>query len=410
MIFDAFSTLRIDFFLLVLKFFFATSPVWLPIFLFVIFMEIWIKYIRTQFILKSGSVLLEIRLPRDVFKTPLAMEIIFTSLQQMANSTYIEAFIKGKHRPWFSFELVSIGGEVHFFVWTQPKFRKHIESQFYAQYPGVEISEVEDYTKDFFYEPGKTDLFAVAFKLTKADVYPIKTYVDYGLDREQEEESKIDPMTSVLEYLGSMKAGEQVWIQIMIQAHRKMSFKSDIVWPKRPDWTEAGKKEIKKKIEEINGGDDEDGVRRAPTMGEKETIAALERSLSKIPFEVGIRAMYLGRKESYDGSAISGLMGSFRQYNSETLNGFRPSKVTDFDYPWQNFRGKKLLEMKQKFLNSYKLRSFFQIPYKHYGAKPFILNTEELATIFHLPGKVAGTPTLTKIPSRKSEAPSNLPI
>jgi hypothetical protein len=39
-----------------------------------------------------------------------------------------------------------------------------------------------------------------------------------------------------------------------------------------------------------------------------------------------------------------------------------------------------------------------------------ILNTEELATIFHFPGQVAGTPTLERVPSKKAEAPSNLPI
>ncbi len=38
------------------------------------------------------------------------------------------------------------------------------------------------------------------------------------------------------------------------------------------------------------------------------------------------------------------------------------------------------------------------------------MTTEELATIFHIPGKVASTPTLARIPSKRSEAPANLPI
>ena len=54
------------------------------------------------------------------------------------------------------------------------------------------------------------------------DVYPIKTYIDYGLDKpDLKEEFKIDPMTSVLEYMGSLKKGEQAWIQILMQCHRK---------------------------------------------------------------------------------------------------------------------------------------------------------------------------------------------
>ncbi len=38
------------------------------------------------------------------------------------------------------------------------------------------------------------------------------------------------------------------------------------------------------------------------------------------------------------------------------------------------------------------------------------MTVEELATIFHFPGKVATTPTLGRIPSKRAEPPSNLPI
>lgn len=404
------ASYQLNFFWVAVNFFYSTSPVWLPIFLATLFLGIWVKYVRLKFMMKAGSTLLEIKLPRDVFKSPLAMEVILTSLYQSAGGDYINTFLKGKHRPWFSLEIVSIDGNVRFFIWTQPRFRPLIESQFYSQYPGVEIYEVEDYAKKVFVDPTKVSLFGAAFKLTKDDVYPIKTYVDYGLDKEQEEESKVDPLTAVLEFFGGLKAGEQAWIQILIQAHRKTSFKDDAQLKGKPNWEKAGKKEIKKLIEEISGGDDEGAVRRAPTPGEKEVIAALERSLSKFPFDVGIRGFYIARKEAFDPIGIAGLMGTLRHFSSNTLNGFRPSKTTDFDYPWQDFRRQKRTKMEKKLLNAYKLRSFFQYPYKHVMSKPFILNTEELATIFHLPGRVVATPTLTKIQSRKSEAPSNLPI
>lgn len=407
---DYFSSIQFEFLPTFVKILFSSSTIWLPILLFIIFINLWIKYTRTQHIIKQGGVLLEIKLPQDIFKSPLAMELILTSLHQASKGDYIKTFLKGFVRPWFALELVSIDGNIHFFIWTHPRFRKLIESQFYAQYPGVEIYEAEDYTKKVFIDTAKHPLWGAHFKLTKDDIYPIKTYIDYGLDREQEEESKVDPMASTLEFLGSLKAGEQVWIQILFQAHRKSTLKDDAILRTKDDWKKAGKKEIKKLIEEISGGDDEDAVRRAPTMGEKETIGALERSLSKLAFEVGIRGFYMARNESFDPIGIAGLIGSFRQYGSETLNGFRPAKNTDFDYPWQDFRRKLRTEKETKLLNAYKLRSFFNIPYKHLFTKPFILTTEELATIFHLPGKVVQTPTLTRVQSRKSEAPANLPV
>ncbi len=406
---DLLPAFRPNFLGVVIHLLFQTSPVWLPILLLGMFISIWLKYVRTNAIVKAGGILLEIKLPRDVFKSPAAMEMIITSLFQGGASDYLSTFVKGKYRPWFSLEIVSIEGNVRFFIWTQPRFRQLIESQFYAQYPGVEIYETEDYTKKVFVDPSEMSLVGLTFKLKKPDIYPIKTYIDYGLDKEQEEESKIDPMSSVLEFLGSIKAGEQVWIQILIQAHRKMSVKDDAVFA-RPDWTDKAKKEIKKKIEDISGGDDEGAGKRAPTSGEKDVIAALERSLSKLPFEVGIRGFYIARKDAFDPIGITGLIGSFRQYGSQSLNEIRIGGGTGFDYPWQDFRQHRQRAREISLLNAYKLRSFFQIPYKYIMAKPFILTTEEIATIFHLPGKVVGTPTLTKIGSKKSEAPANLPI
>jgi len=41
---------------------------------------------------------------------------------------------------------------------------------------------------------------------------------------------------------------------------------------------------------------------------------------------------------------------------------------------------------------------------------PFIMNTEELATIYHFPGEVSKTPSLSRISAKKAEPPTNLPI
>ena len=73
----------------------------------------------------------------------------------------------------------------------------------------------------------------------------------------------------------------------------------------------------------------------------------------------------------------------------------------------QDIFGKKLKEKKQKILKAYQSRGFFKPIYK---GKHFILNAEELVTIFHFPGKVSRTPTFTRLSSRKGDAPSNLPI
>jgi len=62
--------------------------------------------------------------------------------------------------------------------------------------------------------------------------------------------------------------------------------------------------------------------------------------------------------------------------------------------------------LKRQELKEYKMRKYFP---KSQSDEPKIFTAEELASIFHVPGRVATTPTLTRIQSARSEAPSNLP-
>ena len=58
-----------------------------------------------------------------------------------------------------------------------------IEAQLYARYPNIEIHEADDYTKGVYHDPENLPLWGTYFKLERPDVYPIKTYIDYGLDK-----------------------------------------------------------------------------------------------------------------------------------------------------------------------------------------------------------------------------------
>ena len=413
---------------LAFKYLYQFAPIWLPAtFGFKLF-ESWVGYRRAAYWQGMGAILLEIKLPKDVFKSPAAMEIILGALHQTADeSGWYFKYWKGQTRTWFSLELVSIGGEIHFYIWSRKKYKTSIENHFYSQYPGAEVYEVPDYASEYQYSPATHDLWAAEWKLSKPDPYPIKTYVDYGMDKDPDEEYKVDPMASMLEFLGSTTAGHNVWFQILIRAHKKEKSRplpwttggkpkvktkwSEFAWSEEYDaWQEEAKKEIKEIIEKFKPAE---GPVRQPTEGEKETINALERSTSKYPFDVGIRTVYVAEKEVFNsGPYIGGIIGSFKQFGSQSGNGFEPSGwMSYFNRPWKKWRGRDE-KLKPFLIEEYKLRRYFFSPHdsKYYYSKPFVLNTEELATIYHLPGSTVATPTLKRVPSKKSEAPSNLPI
>ena len=390
----------------------VTLPVWLPIVLGIFFMTQWLNYIQTEYIIKQGSVLLEIKLPIEVTRSPLGIEIFLTSLHQKGSPNYVTTYWDGKIPPWFSLEIVSIEGQVRFFVWTPKKFKSLIESQLYAHYNDIEIYEVPDYTSGIKHDPENVPLWGTYFKLTEPDPLPLKTYIDYGLDKaDTKEEFKTDPMNSVLEFMGSLKKGEQIWIQILIQAHKKWGILEGRLFT-RPEWKDKAKKmieEIRKEATPKNENSQYPGFPN-PTKGQQEKITGIERNLSKFAFDAAIRGMYISTKESFDSSRFTGLIGSFRQYSSNFMNGFKLGWFTDFDYPWQDFRRVRRNAIEKGMLKAYKMRSFFHTPFRYYHARPIILTTEELATMWHFPGRVSQTPTLTRIVSKKAEAPANLPI
>lgn len=383
----------------------ALAFIWGPILAVWIAQKLWLEYVRIDYIHKNYQfVLLEVKLPRTIDKTPVAMELVLQALHQGGNGNWYERWWLGKVRPWFSLEVVSIEGNVKFLIRTPARFKKLIESHIYAQYPDIEVVEVQDYISlaPYLHDEQEWGLWGCEFGLTKPDPYPIKTYVDYGLDSSSmKEEQKSDPITSMIEFMGSIGRGQQIWMQILVQANGER-YTTPGKWFGRHDWKDEGKRLIKE-MQSKQAAEDAP----KPTKGDQEVITAIERSLSKIGFDCGIRALYIAQREFYDPSNITGITGAFRQYSSPTLNGFRPINSPGFDYPWQDYHSWRENRKKKKLFDAYVRRSYFYAPYKK---KPFVLNSEELATIYHFPGGVAETPTFSRIDSRKGEPPSNLPV
>lgn len=382
---------------------------WGPVVLLFILWRVWLYYIRAVYLSKIEWVMLEVKLPREITKTPLAMEVLLHALHQSGKGKWFDWYFKGRVRDWFSLEIVSLGGAVKFFVRTNKVYKNLIESQIYAQYPQAEVHEIPDYTRyvDYHGKESPWEIFGTDFVLAKEDAYPIKTYVDYGLDKEStKEEFKTDPMTATLEFMGTMEKNEQLWFQLLVRAaeDRHRDPKSFMGWGKR-SWKKEGEELIEKIMEKSQPKGDKFG--RFLTTAEQDLIKALSRSISKFGFDTGIRAIYLAKKDSFNAAHIKGLMGILRQYATGDLNSFKPARTTSFDFPWQDYNKIRVTKKKIKLFKAYVHRGYF---YRPYNWKPFILNTEELATVYHFPGGVAQTPTFGRIESRKVEPPTNLPV
>ncbi len=396
-----------------------TAPIWIPFYILGIFSPLWVRFVRAEFISKQKTVLLEIRLPKEVYKSPAAMELFLTSLHQTGGEgNWYQKYWLGMVRPWFSLEITSVEGVVRFYVWLRQGLRNFVESALYAQFPGIEIHEAEDYSLAVKHDPKSRDVWGTEFEFVKPQPYPIKTYIDYGLDEDPKEEYKIDPISPMIEFLGTIGANQQVWIQYIVRAHKKDKRKKGTLFDMVDSWKKTAEEEINKILlrdpkTKLSISKDSEGKTSIAkiTKGEEEVVTALERSITKMPFDVGIRALYIAQKEdgksSFSISNIGGIIGSFKQFATENLNSFKPTNGTGFDYPWQDFMNIRRNQRVAMKLDAFKRRSFFFAPYV---GTSIVMNTEELATVFHFPGQMtASAPGLPRILYKKSEPPANLP-
>ena len=406
---------------------------WLFLILFVVFKEIWLYRIRKIFEEDEinwvhGGVLYEIKLPRAIKKTPKAMEQVLLNIHTLKNSAddIIEIYWDGEITYWWSLEIASVGGELHFYVRSPKRHKSMTQACFYGHYPEIELVEVPDYLHDLpettseIYQQDH-NFFGSEFVFKKEDFWPIKTYEEFPTSPEEEE--TIDPISSMIEAFSKIDRKEKVYLQILIRPVGQ------------EHWTHHAKHTIEKlkslKIEETYPGKDGTPVKvsrsRTPSEYEKDELKLLENKISKPGFETIIRYLYVSPNTIYSNNfPRRGMRGALNQYSSNDFNSFSSNykvetrtKLIDFPHIFlerrEEARRQRLLhafhERKMpeesfmgKLLNA-KLWNF------NFASREIILNTEELATIFHPPTKMVLTsPSIKLLQSKKMGAPAGLPV
>lgn len=398
---------------------FFLSPVWLPLLLarFATVAFVLMRRVAYNAADKRKTLLLEVRLPRDTMKSPAAMEAAFANISfGPGEGTWYKKYYLGRTRPWFSFEIASIGGEVHFYIWLREQFRRSVESFIYAQYPGVEIIETEDYSRLVNPAQPPFKMFSCEYTKTKPDPYPVKTYVDYGLDVPSlKAEQAVDPLAQVLELMSSIGPYEQLWLQIIVRSAKGEKYR----WRegKKPGqkytWKDEAKEivdGIRKEIVKVNP---ETGAESFPNPSKDQTerMAAISRNVGKLACDTGIRAIYFAPPDKFVSTMAPSTANIFRPFNTEVYNAVLPNPNIGSekfnDYPWEDIGGKRQARELRELAEMYRRRAYFHPPYRG----PWMtMSIEELATIWHIPSRSVSAPSLPRIQSATSGAPSNLPV
>ncbi len=357
---------------------------WTLIAAYLIFM-IWKNNQKVEYIKTSEHNLLHIVVPKDNEKKELSAEQMFASLHGILQSTS-ELTQEKRIQDHISFEIVARDSVIHFYVWTPKQLKDFVTSQIYAQYPTVQISEMaHDYAEQEGLDPNR--VYSTEITLIKDEIFPIRTFQTF----------EVDPLAGLTTVLASITEGEQLWIQFLMEPvddswHKKsLQYISEIVNGKKPGRFEnLGAKSLVaiKALSvppSVQAANDKKPEKKELSPGQTTLNSAIETKAEKLGYAVKIRAVYVGDNDTAAKTRMQALVGGFKQFNTINLNGFTNTGLLNGEAA----------------LKQYQEREFDDAGY--------VLNIEEIASLYHLPHTSVETPGVAYTSTKVGEPPSNLP-
>jgi len=276
-----------------------------------------------------------------------------------------------------------IGESIHFFLDIHRKVKQTALRQIHGVWPEAEIKESSDF--NIFNSGGA---FSIAYlKTTKNIALPIRTYTELNDDT-------FVPILAGLSKINEV--GEGAAIQIIVKPV-----------------TESGiKKSILSKAKDLRAGKDESDVFKTPNSFTKELGQALISSASKKPegsalenhpsvdndlletiikkaskplFNINIRLIAGAQSQIEADSIIDGLVAGFSNLSSPRHNEFKLIKPRNKETAIYNFSFRNFVDKQS-----------------------VILNSEELASIFHFPTSTSNVPRINWLNARESSPPNKL--
>ncbi len=349
-------------------------------------------------------VFLEIQMPKDNVdekekqktidekKLMIAVaEQLFTTLSESGGE---RGWLQGKD--YYSFEIACVDKKISFFVNCPKHLQQLVEKQVLAQYPHAFIEQVKGYNP--FQKQGTLEVEEL--QLNKQYVYPFRTY----------KTTESDPLNSITNAMSKLSENEGAAVQFVIcpagtaWQERPRHMALEIQQGKNPAMVERGFwyrmmigffRGVGKGLAGSTKGQQATHVHKdlsgysSPihlTPMQQEIVKKLEEKASRPGYKVNIRLVTSSAVPGNAATHMRNLLSSFLQFNMPPFNGLRAKKRS-----------------KNDILKDYIFRVF-----RDEGRKG-VLNTEELASLWHLPTPFIETPNIKWLQSKKAPPPINAP-
>ncbi|MBD3279103.1 MAG: type IV secretion system DNA-binding domain-containing protein [Candidatus Pacebacteria bacterium] len=323
---------------------------WIVMGTFVYMLFQWFKHRkREQYALSFVTLL--VRVPKNNEIKIDAAEQMFAGLYSLKHSG-LGSFLKPQEM--ISFEIIALKEDIGLYISCPRNIRDLVEKQVHGAYPQADIKEVDEI--NIFNEQGKVAFASLS--LDDANYLPIKTYKDLPTDG-------LSLLTSAM---SKMSDGEGAILQLLIQ-------------PAGDKWQKKGQDFVKN--EKKREADPE----KATYGHDPKEMEAISTKTSKPGFRLSVRMVVSSTTQAMAESHLSNMIGAFSQFTS----------------PYNSFKKNRIF-IKHLFMIDFIYR---YMPLLNRGTA--ILNTEEMATVFHFPNKTVETHHIRWLTAKNAPAPHHIP-
>jgi hypothetical protein len=315
-------------------------------------------------------------------------ETIFSSIGGLKAQRGLSAWLLGRNDN-FSFEIVASLGKIAFYAAAPRHLTRYLEQQITAHYPEAVIEEVEDYNA--FAANGK--IAAAHLKARKSFVLPLRTY----------QKMEVDPLNSLINIMSKLEADESVVAQYIVRSaygywHRKVRRIVRHIQDRNSVYqgirTAALWRRVLLHIVDIFGAIFKSTEKNNPnhpvkrlSAVEEEILKSIEEKNLRAGLDVNLNLIVSSATLERSAAYLENVASVFTEYNN---------------YSYGNTFSRAIKKGQDRLINDFIHRRFRD-------SHSFLLNTEELTSIFHLPLKHIETPNIVWLTAKSAAAPAALP-
>jgi hypothetical protein len=312
-------------------------------------------------------------------------ELIYSIIASTFQKTFKHTMFYGQRH--FAFEIVGSQGFVYFYAAVPIALLETVKQAINSAYPTARLEEVSEH--NIFSPVGKVSgTVGGELTLKESFAYPIATYQDL----------KRDGMQALLNSLSTLGKEDGAGIQILMRP-------ANPGWAKKAQNLASNKRKGSKGFDLGNLGsliqdlatamfkppehdDKKDGGGKDLSNLEQSTLDAIDEKSRHPGYEVVIRVVASSNISQRAQALLNNVVASFAIYDAPGRNGFKYTPAKDIN----------------ALITAYIMRFF---PQEHNSN---ILNSVELATLFHFPDESSiPTSQLTRQASKQVDGPRNIP-